>query len=86
MSRQVLGEKRTRHYARLTGLPIERMLARGGRDHWILFRTKYDQHGQVNTRTLEVLWYDSTMHWSSCKDDHPEGATLGPGERDSAHP
>lgn len=65
--RQALSDKRVRRYARLTGLPIQRMLARGGSGHWIAFRIVHDRHGRVNTSTLEVIW--DNQHWSSCKED-----------------
>ena len=67
MARQALSDKRTRFYARKTGLPIERMLARGGSDHWIKFRTADHRHGWVNAGTFEVEWEkEPILHWSSC--------------------
>lgn len=66
MARQALSEKRTRHYARETGIPIDRILARGGSGHWMLFRTTDDRHGSIRAGTLEVEWDDENRHWSSC--------------------
>lgn len=67
MTRQALSSKRTRYYARKTGLPIERMLARGSSGHWIMFRTDDDRHGRVHAGTFEVEWDgDPSRHWSSC--------------------
>jgi hypothetical protein len=64
--RQALSAKRTRRYARLTGLPIERMLARGGSNHQILFRTTDDRHGTVRAvPPYDVTWRPGE-HWSSC--------------------
>ena len=71
--RQPVSERRTRWYARKTGIPIERMLARGSSNHWILFRTVDDRHGAVHANgTFEVEWDDPPQHWSSCRDyPHP---------------
>jgi hypothetical protein len=73
MARQVLSERRTRWYARKTGLPIQRMLARGGARHWIMFRTADDRHGDVHADgSFEVRWATfPDPHWTSC-----------PGQRD----
>lgn len=72
MTRQALSEKSVRKFARLTGEPIERMLARGG-SHWALFRTVDDRHGAVQTVPPYEVLYDTTTgnHWSSCRADHP---------------
>lgn len=67
MGRQAVSDKRTRWYARKTGIPIERMLARGGTNHWIRFRTADDRHGAVHADgTFDVVWDAIPDHWSSC--------------------
>lgn len=48
-------------------MEIERILARGGSDHWMLFRTWDDRHGLINAGTLRVEWDDEPGHWSSCR-------------------
>jgi hypothetical protein len=67
VTRQALSAKSVRRYARDSGLPIIRMLARGG-SHWILFVTADHRHGRLNSSTLEVQWQDSAGgdHWTSC--------------------
>ncbi len=66
MARQAVSEKRTRWYSRKSGVEIERILARGGSNHWMLFRTWDDRHGRINATTFEVEWDTEPRHWSSC--------------------
>jgi hypothetical protein len=61
-----LGDRRVRRYARLTGLPIEAAITRGGSGHVVLFRTAGDQHGR--------LYPDGRVEWGL---DHWAGCTPG---------
>jgi hypothetical protein len=71
MARQAVGEKRTRQVSRLSGVEIERILVRGGANHWAYFRTPDDRHGMVQmVPPYAVHWQDPDgvlYHWSSCE-------------------
>jgi hypothetical protein len=72
MARQVLSDKTVRKYARHTGLPIERMIARGGSGHWLKFRTADHRHGWVRAGTYDVEWeQEPVVHWTSCAETFP---------------
>lgn len=75
MGRQVLSDRSVRKYARRTGLPIERIIARGGSDHWLRFRTADHRHGFVKAGTYEVEWEEEPVsHWTTCAEKFPAHA------------
>lgn len=73
MGRQALAPKTVRRYAKATGLPIERMLARGCSGHWVLFVTTDHRHGAVRAGTFEVDWDIGQGCWSSCPREEGNG-------------
>jgi hypothetical protein len=72
MARQAVGERRTRQLSRLAGVEFERILVRGGSNHWALFRTPNDRHGRVlMVPPYAVRWTGyGTDHWDSCNVDY----------------
>jgi hypothetical protein len=67
MARQALSDRSVRRYGHRTGLPITRMLARGGSRHWIAFVTADHRHGWVKAGTFDVNWENEPVtHWTSC--------------------
>jgi hypothetical protein len=77
MGYNTLSVRRTRYYARLLGIPFERIITRGGSGHTFHFRTVDHVHG--------VFWFEEgdwhsvdkdnlTLwgHWTTCRERFPE--------------
>ena len=73
MSAQRLSEKNVRRWIARLGLPIVRMWAHGGSEHWLAFVTDDHKHGYVHQSDGTVEWEtDVTLHYTSCQELFPE--------------
>jgi hypothetical protein len=69
-----MSERGVRRLSKRCGVVLERVLVRGGCEHWALFRTPDDQHGSVLLVPPYSTHFDgpfSNQHWSSCTIDAP---------------